>query len=88
MTLLNEEELKETTEIETNSIKEYKDDYSGAIQFLESPISENFLKDIKDLNTMFPEVTGGFIKVEPKKELDEKRDSDTTIKKVGGETKE
>ena len=46
------------------------------------------LSDIKDLNTMFPEVTGGFIKVEPKKELDEKRDSDTTIKKVGGETKE
>ena len=29
-------------------IKPYEDDYSGAIKFLESPITENFLKDIKD----------------------------------------
>jgi len=30
------------------SITTYEDDYSGAIQFLESPITENFLTDIKE----------------------------------------
>ncbi len=44
----NDDELKEIKDIENTSITQYKDDYSGAIQFLESPINENFLKDIKD----------------------------------------
>jgi ATP-dependent Clp protease ATP-binding subunit ClpA len=43
-----DEEVKEIKDIENTSITQYKDDYSGAIQFLESPINENFLKDIKD----------------------------------------
>jgi len=43
-----EDDLKEIKDTENTSITQYKDDYSGAIQFLESPINENFLKDIKD----------------------------------------
>ena len=31
-----------------NSLTTYQDDYSGAISFLESPITENFLTDIKE----------------------------------------
>ena len=42
----------ETTEVEGNSEKEkhsiYEDEYAGAIKFLESPINENFLTDIRD----------------------------------------
>ena len=33
---------------ETKMIKVYDDEYAGAIKFLESPITENFLVDIKD----------------------------------------
>jgi ATP-dependent Clp protease ATP-binding subunit ClpA len=39
------EEIKEEKE---NQLVEYKDEYSGAIKFLESPITENFLTDIKE----------------------------------------
>ena len=42
----------ESTEVESSSEKEkhsvYEDEYSGAIKFLESPINENFLTDIRD----------------------------------------
>ena len=42
----------ETAEVEGNSEKEkhsiYEDEYAGAIKFLESPINENFLTDIRD----------------------------------------
>ena len=42
----------EPTEVEGNSEKEkhsiYEDEYAGAIKFLESPINENFLTDIRD----------------------------------------
>ena len=42
----------EITEVEGNSEKEkhsiYEDEYAGAIKFLESPINENFLTDIRD----------------------------------------
>ena len=41
------ENLEKLTEKE-NSIKVFDDEYSGAIKFLESPITENFLVDIKD----------------------------------------
>jgi ATP-dependent Clp protease ATP-binding subunit ClpA len=41
-----ENSLKE--EKENQKIREYQDDYVGAIEFLESPITENFLFDIKD----------------------------------------
>jgi len=49
----NNNEINELKELEANnskdtSIQQYQDDYSGAIKFLESPINENFLKDIKD----------------------------------------
>ena len=40
-------ETKENSESTDLSIS-YKDDYSGAISFLESPITENFLSDIKE----------------------------------------
>jgi ATP-dependent Clp protease ATP-binding subunit ClpA len=42
---LEEELLKETTE--TTSQEKYKDSYSGVIDFLNSPITENFLQDLK-----------------------------------------
>jgi len=48
-----------------------KDGYDGGVQ----------IADISDLNNLLPEITGGFIKAEPKKELDEKKDSKTEIKK-------
>jgi len=35
------------TETDKNEDKEYQDEYSGAIKFLKSPITENFLTDIK-----------------------------------------
>lgn len=35
-------------EKENPKTREYQDDYAGAIEFLESPITENFLFDIKD----------------------------------------
>jgi ATP-dependent Clp protease ATP-binding subunit ClpA len=42
----------ESTEVEGSSEKEkhsiYEDEYAGAIKFLESPINENFLTDIRD----------------------------------------
>ena len=41
-----EEEVKPSEKEE--GIKIYNDDYAGAIKFLESPITENFLVDIKD----------------------------------------
>jgi hypothetical protein len=42
--LSNSELASETTGL---TLRTYKDDYAGAIQFLESPITENFLGDIK-----------------------------------------
>ena len=44
-TTVETEEIKEETD---NQIVQYKDEYSGAIKFLESPITENFLTDIKE----------------------------------------
>lgn len=41
-------ELPESTENDEESSKVFEDDYSGAIKFLESPITENFLTDIKE----------------------------------------
>ena len=43
-------ELPDETSNKTNDTKElvYEDDYAGAIKFLDSPITENFLVDIKD----------------------------------------
>jgi ATP-dependent Clp protease ATP-binding subunit ClpA len=44
-----EEEIKTNdTSNEEKGIKVYNDGYAGAIKFLESPITENFLVDIKD----------------------------------------
>ena len=47
---VEEEELTSHTEKndEEKGIKVYDDEYAGAIKFLESPITENFLVDIKD----------------------------------------
>ena len=50
---LNELPPEEKIETETESIKDknysvYEDEYVGAIKFLESPITENFLTDIKE----------------------------------------
>ena len=39
---------EENTSKETNQLPSHIDDYSGAIKFLESPITENFLVDIKN----------------------------------------
>jgi ATP-dependent Clp protease ATP-binding subunit ClpA len=44
-TTVETEEIKEEVD---NQIVQYKDEYSGAIKFLESPITENFLTDIKE----------------------------------------
>jgi len=44
-TTVETEEIKEETDTQ---IVPYKDEYSGAIKFLESPITENFLTDIKE----------------------------------------
>jgi ATP-dependent Clp protease ATP-binding subunit ClpA len=41
-----EESVK--TQNDSEQLSVYEDDYSGAIKFLESPIKENFLTDIKD----------------------------------------
>ena len=48
-----EEEIKAIESVKHNldnqqGIKIYEDEYAGAIKFLESPITENFLVDIKD----------------------------------------
>jgi len=40
--------LKNNPEIGEGTERVYMDDYAGAIKFLESPINENFLTDIKD----------------------------------------
>lgn len=40
------EEAQEKTKTDVSS--EYEDEYSGAIKFLQSPITENFLSDIKE----------------------------------------
>ena len=46
---VNEEELLAKEQQETEKgIKVYDDEYAGAIKFFESPITENFLVDIKD----------------------------------------
>ena len=42
--LISNEQVSENK----NQLVPYRDDYSGAIEFLESPITDNFLKDIKD----------------------------------------
>jgi ATP-dependent Clp protease ATP-binding subunit ClpA len=48
-TELNSSDNEEQNENKKENIKkEYKDDYAGAIEFLESPITENFLSDIKE----------------------------------------
>ena len=44
---LNEKENQQDENTE-KGIKVYDDEYAGAIKFLESPITENFLVDIKD----------------------------------------
>ena len=44
-TTIEAEEIKEEND---NQLVQYKDEYSGAIKFLESPIRENFLTDIKE----------------------------------------
>jgi len=44
-TTIETEEIKEEND---NQLVQYKDEYSGAIKFLESPITENFLTDIKE----------------------------------------
>ena len=44
-TTIETEEIKDDTNTE---LVQYKDEYSGAIKFLESPITENFLTDIKE----------------------------------------
>ena len=46
---VNEEELSvQKATRDRKGIKVYDDEYAGAIKFLESPITENFLVDIKD----------------------------------------
>jgi ATP-dependent Clp protease ATP-binding subunit ClpA len=48
------EKVVENIEKKEESLNVYEDEYSGVIQFLESPITENFLVDIKDeLNVEF-----------------------------------
>ena len=49
-TYRSQNELELPTELEENKKDEtvYEDDYAGAIKFLDSPINENFLTDIKD----------------------------------------
>ncbi len=44
----NNVEPEEVKEEQDNQLVQYKDEYSGAIKFLESPITENFLTDIKE----------------------------------------
>jgi ATP-dependent Clp protease ATP-binding subunit ClpA len=46
----SQNELELPAELEENKTDEtvYEDDYAGAIKFLDSPINENFLTDIKD----------------------------------------
>lgn len=44
----NKSEEKEEVKEKSEQLKVYNDDYTGAIEFLESPIKENFLTDIKD----------------------------------------
>jgi ATP-dependent Clp protease ATP-binding subunit ClpA len=44
---VSDAEINNTVENNTLSLT-YEDDYSGAIKFLESPITENFLSDIKE----------------------------------------
>jgi translation initiation factor IF-1 len=41
-------ETEEIKDEKDNQLVQYKDEYSGAIKFLESPITENFLTDIKE----------------------------------------
>jgi len=43
-----ENEASETIDKEDPNYNTYQDDYAGAIKFLKSPITENFLVDIKD----------------------------------------
>lgn len=43
------------------------------------------LSDVADINALVPEIPGGFVKAEPSKKLDEQRDSNTKIEKVGGD---
>jgi len=45
------------------------------------------LKDVNDLNDMIPEFPNGFIEFEPSKKLDENRNSDTKIEKIGDNNK-
>ncbi len=47
-TVEEEKIVKNTEETGEPSERVYMDDYAGAIKFLESPINENFLTDIKD----------------------------------------
>jgi len=47
MSNILEEEVKNSEKPE-KGIRIYEDEYAGAIKFLESPITENFLVDIKD----------------------------------------
>jgi len=47
MSNILEEEVKNSEKSE-KGIRIYEDEYAGAIKFLESPITENFLVDIKD----------------------------------------
>jgi ATP-dependent Clp protease ATP-binding subunit ClpA len=42
------EEEENTPETSESNERVYEDDYAGAIKFLDSPITENFLTDIKD----------------------------------------
>jgi ATP-dependent Clp protease ATP-binding subunit ClpA len=43
-----EKQLPETTSSDEAASSVYEDEYAGAIKFLDSPITENFLTDIKD----------------------------------------
>ena len=73
--LTNDKEDQEISRRFTSRIKAFGEGilslYNGGVQ----------LSNIQDVNQFFPEFPGGFIKAEPKKELDEKRDSKTEIKK-------
>ena len=42
------EEIKESSSSSESGLAVFEDEYSGAIKFLESPITENFLTDIKE----------------------------------------
>jgi ATP-dependent Clp protease ATP-binding subunit ClpA len=46
--MVSEAETSEVVENEDSKFAVYEDDYAGAIKFLKSPITENFLVDIKD----------------------------------------